>query len=297
MFEALTSNPAFDATVLPLGVALAATLLIWLIAGPYRAPQIIFAAAMAGILAAYWSIENLPPVLPVTGKQKLFYFIILLLVAGWAIDGPERRQRRLSGAARLSLFGLPALALIWLAWRPLLDGPDVQLLSEMAVLWLVAVLVHWRLQGQERAGALVGGVQVLVAAAGLAVVAVIGASASLAALAGAVAAAMGGVLLWLFVKTLAYDERFGFGALGWLASAGVLLFIGDVLVLFAPDVNRWSLALLLLVFLADKVPAGRRSRGALGRAMNPVVLTMIAAVPVVAAVGLAMLSGGGDSPY
>ena len=124
----------------------------------------------------------------------------------------------------------------------------------------------------------------------------IGASASLGALAGAVAAAMGGVLLWLYVMVVAHDERFGFGALGWLASAGVLLFIGDLLVLFAPDVNRWSLALLLLVFLADKVPAGRRSRGAMGRAMNPVVLTMIAAVPVVAAVGLAMLSGEA-SPY
>ena len=296
MIEALTTNPAFGATVLPLGVALAATLVFWLIAGPYRAPRIIFAAAVAGILAAYWWIEKLPPVLPVTGKQKLFYFIVLLLVAGWAIDGPQRRQRKMSGFGRLAWLGLPALALIWLAWRPLLAGPDGQLLIEMAVLWLAAVLVHWRLRGQERAGALVGGVQVLVAAIGLAIVALIGASASLGALAGAVAAAMGGVLLWLYVMVVAHDERFGFGALGWLASAGVLLFIGDLLVLFAPDVNRWSLALLLLVFLADKVPAGRRSRGAMGRAMNPVVLTMIAAVPVVAAVGLAMLSGEA-SPY
>ena len=159
VIEALTTNPAFGATVLPLGVALAATLVFWLIAGPYRAPRIIFAAAVAGILAAYWWIEKLPPVLPVTGKQKLFYFIVLLLVAGWAIDGPQRRQDKMSGFGRLAWLGLPALALIWLAWRPLLAGPDGQLLIEMAVLWLAAVLVHWRLRGQERAGALVGGVQ------------------------------------------------------------------------------------------------------------------------------------------
>lgn len=296
MVEALINNPAFGASVLPLGVALGATLFIWLVAGPYRAPQIVFGAAVVGILVAYWWIERLPPVLPITGKQKLFYFIVLLLAAGWAIDGPERRPRRPGGLARLSMFGLPALALIWLAWRPLMAGPDGQLLSEMAVLWLVAVLVHWRLQGQERAGALVGGVQVLVAAVGLAIVAVIGAAASLAALAGAVAAAMGGVLLWLYIMTLMNDERFGFGALGWLACAGVLLFIGNLLVLFAPDVNRWSLALLLLVFLADKVPSGRRSRGPMARVTGPVFLTLIAALPVAAAVGLAMLTGDA-SPY
>ncbi len=288
--EALIANPAFGVSVLPLVAALGAALLIWLVAGPYRAPQIIFAAALAGMLAAYWWLEKLPRVVPVTGQEKLFYFIILLLAAGWAIDGPERRPRRLGGSARLAMFGLPALALVWVAWGPLVAGPDGPLLGEMAVLWLVAVLVHWRLQGQERAGALVGGVQLMVAAVGLAVVAAIGAAASLAALAGAVAAAMAGVLLWLYVLTLFNDERFGFGALGWLASAGVLLFIGDLLVLVTPDVNRWSLALLLLVFLADKVPSRRRSRGAMARVMNPLVLIMMAAVPVAAAVGLAMVN-------
>lgn len=297
VLETLTSNPAFGATLLPLAVALAATGVIWVIGGPYRAPAIVFGAAMVGILAAYWWIEGLPPVLPTTGKQKLFYFIVLVLAVGWSIDGRERVQRRLSGLARFSMFGLPALVLIWLSWRLLLAGPDFGLLTALAVLWLAAVVVHWRLHGHERSGALVGGVQVLVAAVGLSVVALLGASASLAALAGSVAAAMGGVLLWLYITVLIRDERLGFGALGWIASAGVLLFVGDLLVLFAPDVNRWSLALLLLVFFADKVPTGRRSRGAMDRALRPVVLGIIAAVPVVAAIGLALLSGGEASPY
>ncbi len=296
MIEALTTNPAFGASALPLGVALAVTALIWLIGGPYRAPMIVFSAAIVGIVAAFWWIEGLPPILPTTGKQKIFYLILLALAAGWAIDGREGR-RRADGLERLSLFGLPVLALIWLAWRPLVAGPDTRLLIEMAVLWLAAVAVYWRLRKQERAGALVGGVQVLVAAMGLSVVALLGASASLASLAGAVAAAMGGVLLWLFVVTVINDERFGFGALGWLACAGALLFIADVVVLFSPEVNRWSLALLLLVFVTDKVPLGRRRRGALDRAAQPVLLGLVAAVPAVAAVGVALLSGGGASPY
>jgi len=291
VLETVTNNPAFGAVLLPLGVALVASAVLWLIGGPYRAPVIVFGAVIAGILAAYWWTQGLPPVLPVTGTQKLFYFIVLVLVIGWSIDGKEKRQRRMSGLARLSMLGLPALAVIWLSWPLLLAGADTGLLSELAVLWLAGVVVHWRLQGQERAGALVGGVQVLVAAAGLSLVALLSAAAGPAVLAGSVAAAMGGVLLWLLVMVVAQDERFGFGALGWMACAGVLLFIGDLLVLFTPEVNRGALALLLLVFLADKVPTGRRSHGVMDRAMRPVVLGVIAAVPVAAAVGLVLLEG------
>ena len=145
---------------------------------------------------------------------------------------------------------------------------------------------------------MVPGVQILVASAGVAVVALIGASASLAQISGGLAAAMGGVLVLAFGALVVFGSRYGFGALGVFGAGGALLAIAYALVLFTEGVSLWALAVLSLVFLTDLVPLKVRVGGTMvRRALQPVALTIVAAVPTAIAVGLAFISGDGASPY
>lgn len=292
ILDALMSNPATPGTVIPFALAVVLTAVIRFVGGTTQGRALAIAAAVVAFLVAFLIIESLPPFPPAAAKQKVFYLVLLALVVGLVLD--------LSGAprpfARGALLLFPLIGLAWIGWRPLVAGPDVQLILRLAVLWLVSAAILWRLMTLSDRGALGPGVQVLVAAAGTAFVALLGNSASLGVLASSVAAATGGVLSWAFLAAFFSSGRYGFGSVGVLGTGGALLTLVYVLVLFTETVNLIALAVLALVFAADRVAARMPPRRALGRVAQPVVLAALAAIPAAAAVGVALIAQD-TSPY
>ncbi|MDP6843158.1 MAG: hypothetical protein QGH73_15920 [Rhodospirillales bacterium] len=130
-------------------------------------------------------------------------------------------------------------------------------------------------------------IMLLFAAIGVSIVALLGASASIAQLAGTLAAAIGGFLLWNWPWA-----RYPLGAAGVLGGGGVLLSLVLTLGLFSEDVSRPALGLLILIFLAPplaaRLPLGRHA------VLGPVVLGIVAAIPVAIAALIAFAAGGGE---
>ena len=291
MIEAIRANPLVAGVALPLTVAALLTLAARAIGGPTAGPRYAIAGAVVGFLLAYLAIEALPMLPPPTAKQKVFYLVIIAAAAGLVLD----RLDRPALVERACLLLYPVVALVWLAWRPLQAGPDAALIAELVVLWVVSVIVLVRLAAASGSGALRPGPLVVVAAVGAAVVALLGASASLAQLTAAVAAALGGLLSVAFAaRLLGRATPYAFGATGVLGLGGALLGLAYIMVLFTPDISRPALAVLILVFVTDLVPHRfARLRGALRRAAGPVVLTALALVPAVIAIAVAWLSFDG----
>lgn len=293
MIEAIRANPIVAGVLLPLVAAIVLALVIGA-AGRGPASRYAIGGAFIGFLLAYLAIEALPDLPPSTAKQKVFYLVILAFVAGLTLDRAGRP--RLWQRAILLLY--PVVALVWLAWRPLQAGPDARLIAELAVLWGVSAIILLRLAAASSDGALRPGPLVVVAAVGAAVIGLVGASASLAQLSAAIAAALGGMLLVAFIaRLLGRETPYDFGATGILGVGASLLTLVYVMVLFAPDVSRPALGVLLLVFVADLMPHRfARLHGALRRAAGPVILTLLAAVPTVVAIAVALLTLE-ESPY
>ncbi len=284
---ALMSNPAFLGTVPALVAAfIAASPVVTRHAWARNA----VAAIVVGFLIGFLFIEELPPLPPVTAKQKLFFVAVALLLLGIFFDAGGIGRRT---AVRLQWL-VPLVILAWLAWR-LLGDPDLRFAGEFIALFAASGFVLWRLRRAGDGGALGPGTQLLVAAAGFSVIAVVGGSASLGMLASSVAAATGAVLVWAYGASVLRDTKLGFGAAGWLGGGGTLMTVAATTVLFTEGVNRIALAVLLLVFLADQVPLPVPG-GLAGRVVRPVALGIVAAIPAAAAVAIAVLLGD-DSPY
>ncbi len=251
--------------------------------------------AVIGFLVTFAVVEGMPA-FPATGaKQKVFFLGVAGVVLGLLLDTRDRS----AALERRGMVVFPAVGLLWMAQRLLSFGIDIEILLPLIVLWAVSVVILWRLsQTGVRGDIMVPGVQVLVASFGVSVVALFGASASLAQLSGGLAAATGGVLLLAFLALVVFGSRYGFGAVGVFGAGGTLLALSYVLVLFAEDVSLWALALLSLIFFTDLVPLRMRfGRAVVQRALQPVALTIIAAIPAAVAIGIAFLTGEDASPY
>lgn len=290
--DAWMSNPAFLGTVPALVAAIVVGSPLVTRNGWLRNAV---AAILVGFVIGFLFIEELPPMPPVTAKQKLFYVAAALLVLGITLDATGLSRSR---AARLQWLA-PLVILAWLSWR-LLGSPDLRFALEFVALLVASAFVLWRLRGDTVAGSQAVGVlgpgtQLLVAAGGFSIIAVVGGSASLGMLGSSMAAAAGGVLLWAYAASLLKDRILGFGAAGWLGAGGVFMTVVATTVLFTEGVNRWALAVLLLVFLANEVRVPL-PRGFAGRVVRPVVLGVVAAIPAVVAVGIAVLLSD-DTPY
>ncbi len=129
----------------------------------------------------------------------------------------------------------------------------------------------------------------LAAAAGLSLLALLGASASLSFLSAALAAATGGFLLAGYLVYLAGGPVLRFDAIGAFGLAGALLALAYVVLLFNQETNRLALAILLLTFIVDfwarpLALTARIGTGAVARALRPVIYGLIVAIPAAAAV-------------
>jgi hypothetical protein len=284
----------------PLAVAFGLAAFVRIIGGPERGPRLMGISALAGFLLAYILSGGVPAFPPASAAQKVFYLALLGGAAGFALDlagRPAQPQR----TARMVF---PGLALLWLAWRQLASGVALGDLAILAALWGGGALVLWRLERAEtQGGGLSATLMLVVGALGVAGIAVLGASAagssaagtssSVASLAAALAAAAGGLALWGYCIWLVKAARGPFGATALLGGGGALLGLAYALALFTPQASRAALVVLTLVFFADMAAGRIRLGDSLhSRAFGPALFVALAAVPALAALGVATAMSG-----
>ncbi|NQV56547.1 MAG: hypothetical protein HQ503_11870 [Rhodospirillales bacterium] len=269
VIEALVNGVA-----IPLAAALVLTGALRFSIGVPLAGAAISIAFLAGYALSFgW------PLFPLnSASQKLTYIALVGAGLGVAIDSLRAHDK-----FRLALILIwPAAIAGWLGWQQLVSLSGESVIA-IAVCWAAGVFVMARLDGKTTSQS-TPTILLLSAAIGLAAVAFFGSNASVAQLAGTLAAATGGFLLWNWPVA-----RYPLGSAGLLGGAGALLSLGFILVLFSEDTSRAALALILLIFLgpllAARLPFGRHQK------FGPVMLGLVSAVPALAAAALSFFTG------
>jgi hypothetical protein len=289
-----TADPVFQTIVAPFALALLVAGAARLGGGATRGDIVAGAGVALAILVGYALFEGIPRFPPAAAKQKLFYLIALGAALGLIIDSLGRP----SFIDRLVLLAFPAACVAWLAWRQLSAGPALGTWVTFLLLWAGMAAALWQTaEAADRGGGTVGPVLVIVAALGVAGVAMIGRTVTLSLLGLTVAAATGALALRTYLcNVFGYSARGGVRTL-LLPAAGGLAIICALLVLFTPTASRVALFGILLVPFSE--PVARRIRvggGTVDRILTPLLHALVAAIPALAAVGIAyMMSGGLDS--
>ncbi len=277
------NDPAVQVGLAPFAVSLVLGLLVQVLG----AARVMGLALGAGFLVAYVLFEGVPDFPPPAAKQKVFYLAAIGLGAGLVLD----LLNRPAWVTRGAIVVFPLGCALWFAWRRLGGGADLMFLLTLAGFWAGAALFLNRLARLGEQEGLPGAGAVLIAAAlGAAAVAMLGNSITLALLAGAVAAAAGGLTLWSYGPWVLKGQAGAFGATALLGGGGALVALAGVMALYVPQVSKTALALVILTSFAG--PAARQfslGSGPVARAGGPVVLGGLAAVPALAALGLAYL--------
>jgi hypothetical protein len=268
---------------IPFAVALVAAGILRLVAGSINGPAMAGAAVTLGFITGYVLIFGAPVAWPASATQKIFFVAIVGGIFGLSLDlSREARHITLFVSALM-----PVLPLAWLGWPrlALLDMPDILTLGIVALAGggVLTELYSRNAQPAESA------VKLLIGTMTLALIALIGTSASYAELCGVLAAATAGFLLWLWpVARCRFAASAVFGA--------GLIFISLVgAIAVYTTASKPALGLLLPIFYADRA-LGRVDTGIrkLNQALKPMILVVIALIPAIAAVGLAhLLDDGG----
>lgn len=283
--DTIVADPRLIGAAMPFAVGLLVGGTMRLAAAGRRAGLALLGATGAFLLV-YLLIESQPPLLAVTAKQKLFW----LALAG-ALLGIVVQAGRNNALDRALLVVAPAVGLIWFGERQWLRGPDTVFVLLSLALWFGAAAILLRLRATNAAAqGLGGGARLVAAAIGLSLVALLGASASLATLASALAAGLGGVMLIDYALLLRGRRPPGLGAIGRLGVALPLLFLAVIPVLFDDGVSIVAVALLGLVFVSGRLPVWRgRGANGLPPALEPVRAALLAILPAALAVAVAWL--------
>ena len=279
-------HPVVQSVLQPVIVAFAFTGIFNLIGGPRWGVRLASAAVIVTLLIAVLQLLGMPPWLPRTGMQKLPYVVFIGLLLG---IGLETQPQKPTQVLALGLVWL-ALVHLWLAW-PQLRNPTLSLIVQFGALLAIAALIFWRMVS-VREQDLTPVVMTLLAAIGVAGVAFLSGSLSIAQLSAALAAALGGFALWSWPKL-----RFPFGTVGIVGVGSALLALA-ALTLFLTDASPIALTMLVLVFFANTVsarltPKTENLRGVL----DPVFLALVAAIPVALAMVLAQVYAPTDNDY
>ena len=285
---ALLNHPLVQSAVFPLALGFILTGVIRLIGGPGRGSLLAAAAIGSTLLATHLLIFGPPPLPPRSATEKLFLLTAAGLAAGFALDLIRDRQI----VVRIVIVAGAAAGLWWLAGNrlgsPTLDEDWLRYGLVLAA-GLVCLL---RLESRSDDG-LNPSVMLLVAAIGAGTVTVIGASAAIGQSLFGLAAALGGFMLWNWPV-----NRFAFNRAALLGAGLPFLFLVAQAAFFtrAPAA---ALALLIPMFFSDSL-AYRLVRGGSRGAntMRPIVVGLLAAIPALAAAGVALwLGGAGDDLY
>lgn len=276
-------NPAFQSAVLPFLVAAVAAGLIRLAGGSGRGALLAGAAVGLALLVVYVVVLGMPPLPPRSSGQKLFYIAAAGLVLGVGLDLGRVRGRVLVVLLLLAFVAAASVWVGWPAWKRVAAAPGTWMPALTLLLLMIATVPLPRAASNGVSAA----VMLLIGAAGLAMVALTANSASLSQIAGALAAAVGGFLVWNWPKA-----RFPVSAALLFGAMGAFAALTTQAALFT-RADPWTLAPLVLVFLAA-IPAARLriGSGAVHAALSPLVIGFCAALPAALAVVLGFWLNG-----
>lgn len=269
--------------IIPFAAAAICAGILRLIGGSTRGPLIAAGGIGIGFLVGFVLILGAPERWPQTSSEKLFAIAAVATLLGLAFD----LSREAPSVSRLIAALSPAAALAWLGW-PRIAGQDWIDIATLAAIAVGGGFVLIRLYASGPP-ATESGVKLMIACIALALVSIFGASASLGQLAGALAAATAGLLVWNWPVA-----RFPAGAAAALGSGLTFVALTGIVAVFT-NAPKPALAMLLPIFFADLALSHMpRTQGGINRAIRPILLAAVALIPALAAVGLASLLGGGS---
>ncbi|RVD38155.1 hypothetical protein EN742_18400 [Mesorhizobium sp. M4A.F.Ca.ET.020.02.1.1] len=288
--NAVLGNPMVTTAALPLvlGIALgfvgrASTLSAW--------PAAVLTWAAAAIFF-YWDIMGAPVLWPTAASQKLIY--LALLGAAFALSAENNPNLRVqAGGAAL----LIVVALLWLSWRKLLSGVDLQLATAAVVALLIAaglVALLW-IKGaapsaQTEKPFLFPAAVLSVGFAG-AITSVLAASIVVGQLLGSLAALTGGYCLFGFIEFLVARRS----SFGWRTGTAILMLLCVAFPLIqtsllAPKINHVAALLATMPPLVAWLVSGRlQFLLPSARAPRPLAAGFLIAVPAILAVLIALV--------
>lgn len=276
--EEMVNEVLLQGVLLPVAVAVIVTGVIRYGLGEARSSVLAAAAIGIAFVAGYAMTIGWPGFPPRTSGQKIGYIVLFATVIGIAIDVAGAAAR----LSRVVMIAAPVLIVGWLGWR-VISGFDVTGMLPHAILIAAGIAVFNRLSvSYERSSTPL--VMLLAACVGGAAIAFIGASGSIAQVFGTAAAAIGGYLLWNWPKA-----RFPLGSAGLLAGGGVFVALASAMILFSETSPLAAIFLLPVFFaplVADRLPLRDRD------ALAPIVLGLVAAVPVVIGIVIAFAQMG-----
>jgi hypothetical protein len=274
MEPGLLDDPLVQSAWLPLVLSTLGAGVVRAVGGPKWGASLAGAALVVAFIVANFVILGIPAWPPRGSTQKIGYIAAFLLGVGLVLDIVRLSRPLREGIGAASI----AAALMWIG-QPLLASFNVAAIGVAACVIIACLGVFFSGQGDAITPAIV----LLVVSIGLAFVALLGAAASTAQLAGAMAAAAGGFLMWNWPR-----QRFAFGAMARLGGIGTLAAMGAQLALFT-RASGPALALLAVTafapMLAQRLP--------LGSVLRPIALGFICLVVAIAAGVIAFRSTGG----
>ena len=245
--------------------------------GRNHGPRVAGAAVALSFGVVYFLIAGVPPLPPLSVYDKLIYGVASALVLGFSLD-----FIRTPPFMRWLLFPLGCAALLYWLEHPGIETAGFWTLVGLGGLWLASIAALWRLEAEREAG-INPVVMLMIAALGLAAVAMLGGATVIAFLSVALAAALFGFTVWNWPTNV-----FPYGATLLMGAGGTLFLLAWIAALHEPAVNLPALGILVLVFFGDMAAKHMHlgeSRAA--KAAAPIVLAAVCCVPVLGAVALA----------
>jgi hypothetical protein len=267
----LLHDPTFQSSVLPL---IASFLLVGVLRfslGSKFGPEFSSAGIVIAFMIIYCVVNGVPASPPRSASQKLIYIVLASIFFGLIIDllGRPRIIKPL-----VLVFLLTAL--IWLGWSQVIAVNWAAISSVFGLILIVVIATLNNLDNPQHQSDTP--VVLLVVAIGLGVIALYSSSALIAQLSFALAAALGGFMLWNWPK-----EHYPFTLVGLIGTSSILFSLASILLITSKP-NLIGMGFLALALFADSVLPGLPSFfQKLPRSVIVVILTLITAVPVVLA--------------
>lgn len=262
--------------ILPLVISLVAVGVIRFSLGGLIGKDFAVSAIAIGTMAGIIAMDSWPSFPPISATQKFPYLVLFGLIVGVVIDQLGRHVK--IQHLLISLWSI--VVVCWIGWRQLIAMDPVSIIN-LALIAIMGVAVLWHLH-EEPGTAPTVPVSLIVACIGAAVIAFIGQSSSITQLYGALAAAIGGYVLWNWPTA-----RFTFGCIGLVSAGGAFLALTTILIQFT---ETYKLALFFIVPVFFCPTFVRRTRFAKNEATATVTTSLFSTVPVIFAIALAILA-------
>ncbi len=287
-------TPILNQLLIPLALGLAPALIALRMARPGVAAGLLALGIIAGFLGSYGAEVGAPPFPPVSSVQKLFYAPLIggALLVGAVLVG-ALLAKALSGRATLLLGLCIAIGqIVWVLSNEFSRLDSEAVLNLALVLAAVGLMAFATLSASDSSVAIRAGHGAF--ALGLAVVMILGATATTGLYLIALAVALG--------SSAALEPRLSAHNLGPALSAAAMICVAPIFAqaVFYTDVDPAALAVAPLAFLGVAavrrlgVPEGRTLLGSIGAGALTALLCLI---PIAVSVFLVLQAGGDEYGY